>query len=496
MPIDKFEGKLITKTRDQIRDEYLRDYKLRQPLADTAPGTLPHLLGTNTADSLLPMYANVPTLGDATTFLNAKGSLLDLWGSIMGRDRRPDVGAIGYVTVKTSSGGSNVVAGDVIKETKRNLRFRVLVTAAVSDGEQVGIVGIDTGPATNLDPGTEMTWLSPRAGMASTATVFENADGSGLTGGALAESDEQYQAALLELSRNPPAMGNESQVIAEALKIQGIAIQAVFVFPAVKGPGTKSIAFTMRPSTPGGSRLPNSAQLGYVESVLKSVYPFDDGFAMVTIAEQGVDVVLRATFKEAAASFVDQSPWPEYVAAPIAVTNAVAITATSFRVTTASAITAPSVGKTIALYNSASATFVAKRILTVSAAGANTWDLTFETTLPTSDTSFIPANGAIVSPWAASMQDLVLPVLNYFDAQGPGEMFASFSDPGRRQRRFPEPGPESWPSKIENRMLDQLFSLVSDVSIAAPTVPYSTTVGTSPALAYIHRLTDLAVYPQ
>ena len=88
MPIDKFEGKLVTKTRDQTRDEYLRDYKLRQPLADTAPGTLPHLLGTNTADSMLPMYANVPPLGDATTFLNAKGALLDLWGSVMGRARR------------------------------------------------------------------------------------------------------------------------------------------------------------------------------------------------------------------------------------------------------------------------------------------------------------------------------------------------------------------------------------------------------------------------
>lgn len=496
MPIDKFEGKLTTKTRDQIRDEYLRDFKLRQPAADTAPTTFPHLLGTNFADGLLPMYANVPVLGDATNFINAKGALLDVWGAVLGRARRPDVGAIGYVTVKTSSGGSNVVAGDVIKEPKRNLRFRVLVSSAVSDGDQVGIVGIDTGTATNITAGTEMKWLSPRAGMAERATVFENADGSGLTGGAAAEDDAQYAAALLQLSQNPPAMGNESQVLAELQKISGIAIQSGFVWPAISGPGTKAVTFTMRPSAPGGSRVPNGAQLSYVEATLKSLYPLDDGIVMVTLADHGVDVVLRVTFKEAASSYVDQSPWPEYVAAPIAVTNAVAITATAFRVTTASSISAPTVGKTIALYDSSARTFVAKQIATVTAAGANTWDLTFETTVPTSDTAFVPSNGAIVSPWAASMPSLVEPVLDYFDLQGPGEMFASFADPGWRKRRVPEPGPESWPSKVENRLTDALFSLVSDVTVAQPTVPYATTVGTPPALAYVHRLTDLAVYPQ
>lgn len=116
--------------------------------------------------------------------------------------------------------------------------------------------------------------------------------------------------------------------------------------------------------------------------------------------------------------------------------------------------------------------------------------------MPTSDTAFVPANGAMLSPWAASLPSLVEPVLTYFDAQGPGEMFASFSDPGWRKRRVPEPGPDSSPSKIENRMLDGLFELVSDVTIAAPTVPYATTVGTPPALAYLHRLTDLAIFPQ
>ncbi len=333
--------------------------------------------------------------------------------------------------------------------------------------------------------------------MAPQAVVFTNPDGSGLTGGANEETDAEWQAALLALSQRPPRAGNESEVLRAVYAIQGIAIQAVFVVPAVAGPGTKSVIITMRPPVRGGSRIPNNAHLSLVEASLKAVFAADDGIVMVSLVEQPVQPVLRVSWKTGAVGWADLSPWPGYYSPNVKVTNAVAIGATAFRVTSAAVVAAPSVGKTIALYDPVGRAFVPKRIASVTQISAtHTWDLTFETSVPTSDVAFVPANGAIVSPWSESMNDLVTPVLDYVDRQGPGEMFAEFDDPGRRRRRVPEPGPDAWPSKIENRLLDGVFAVAADASIAEPSIPYPTTVGVPPAVAYLHRATDLAIFPQ
>lgn len=497
MPIDKFEGRLAVRTRDEIVAAFLRDFKLRQPKADTAPKSQPYVIAQNFADQMMPLYADVPVLGDATTIVNARGAALVEWGRVLRRPRQGAAGAVGYVTCTTATGGSNVVQGDVIKELKKNLAFEVIANESVSDGGLVAIRGLTTGPATNLDPGTILTWENPRAGMAAQAVVFQNANGSGLVGGANQETEDEWRKALLIASANPTMSGNEAEVVQAVMDIPGVALQAAFVYPAVLGPGTKSVAVTLRPGVPGGSRLPTNAHLTLVEAALKSAFPSDDGIVMVTLLEHTLPVVLRATWRDEASGFVDQDPFPAYYSPTVKVTDVVSIKATSFRVTSAATVAPPAVGKTIALYNSVTRQFVAKRIKTVTEISANhTWDLTFETTVPTSDTTFVPANGAIVSPWAASMTDLVDPILAYFDAQGPGELFSSFDDPGRRRRRYPSPTPTQWPNRVENRLLDPVFSFVSDITVAEPSVPFATTVGTPPGLAYLHRCSDLAVYPQ
>lgn len=497
MPLDKFEGKLAVKTRDQVVADFLRDWKLRQPGADTSPKSQPYVIAQNFGDAMMPLYANVPYLGDATTIVNARGAALVEWGTILGRPRQGASGAVGYVVCATATGGSTVVAGDIIKELKKNLEFEVISSSSVANGGLVAVRGITTGPATNLDAGTFLSWENPRAGMSSQATVFENANGSGLIGGANEETEDEWRQALLTLSANPTESGNEAEVVRAIFNIPGVSIQGGFVYPAVLGPGTKSVAITLRPSVPGGSRLPTNAHLTLVEAALKAKFPSDDGIVMVTLLEHVLPVVLRATWRDEASGFVDQDPFPAYYSPTVKVTDAASIKATSFRVTSAATVAPPGVGKTIALYNSTTRQFVAKRIKAVAEISANhTWDLTFETAVPTSDTTFVPANGAIVSPWAASMTDIVAPILSYFDGQGPGELLASFDDPGRRKRRYPAPTPSQWPNRIENRILDPLFSLVSDITVAEPTVPLATTVGTAPALAYVHRCSDIAIYPQ
>lgn len=497
MPIDKFEGKIATKSRTQVRDEWLASYRLRKPSADTGPKSFPFVMASSTADLAMSHYANAEVLGDATSTTTARGKALEAEAEAAGRPRKRATGALGWITVSTSLGGSNVVAGDLLKFKPTGKKYKALITQAVSDGQAIIVQCVDTGPATNVKAGSELEWLSPRPGMSSTAVVFENADGTGITGGSNDETDEELQLALTQLRRYPAAAGNENEVVQFVESIAGLAIQKAFVVPAVLGPGTKCVLFTMRPATSGDSRLPSSAVIALVESMLKDKFPYDDGIFVATLTEQAIAVSLGVTWKQNAKGWVDLSPWPAWISPAVSVQASPAPTATSCRLLTTVDTTTPAINQSIGFYDPNAKAFVRKVISTVTVVTPNrAWDLVFSNSSPLSDKAFVPVAGQVASAWSDSLQDLVAPVLEYFDRQGPGELYASFSDPGRRQRRVPEPTPDVWPSRIENRLLQGVFAVADDAEVNAPAVPLSTPVGTPPAIAYVHRCTDIAAHRQ
>ena len=143
------------------------------------------------------------------------------------------------------------------------------------------------------------------------------------------------------------------------------------------------------------------------------------------------------------------------------------------------------------------------------------WDITVDTTNSVSDTSYTPVAGQYVSPWSDSLDTLVPPVEAYMSVLGPGEQFASFADPGARQRRNP-PSPASYPNVLSLRLLagpttapfvavgavppapaPTLTTTPSllDVGVQEPTLPYATTVGAPGVTVYLQVLADLAAYP-
>lgn len=495
MPLDKLDGRFVVKTRDRIRDDYLRDFKSRVPTADTTPKSQVYVDASTFADAQLPLYFDASLVADATARYSAKGKDLDKEGELRGRPRKGATGASGYVIANVASGGALIVADSELRYTAQGTRFRVITTGTYNNGDLIAVTGISTGPSTNVDAGTALTWVNPAPGVAPTALVFENADGSGLTGGRNAETDEEYAAALYDLEANPPQSGNPSAVILEASRIPGLALEKAFVYPAIDGPGTYGVAFTMRPSVLGGSRLPNGAQIAIVEEALKAAFPGDDGIMVASLLDDDVDVCLEVTWGPGAAGWADVVPWPAYAVAKVVVEASPAPTATTFRLDNCT--TAPTAGKTIGFYDSTTRSFKRKRILTATFVAGDSYDIVVDsTTTGASDTSFVPAAGAIVSPWSNSLDDLVDPVLTYFGRQGPGEQVATFYDVGLRQRRTPEPTPAVWPSSIENRLVEGLFSVVSDADLVLPAPPFPTTVGTPGTLAYLHRLGDFGVFEQ
>ena len=500
---ETFPEEIVTLTRDQVVEKYLRDYQFRVPDADVGPGTQPATDAAVMADQCMIIHADAVVIGANTNLDTSTGNAVDDALRVNGLvPRLPATGATGYVTIEASVGGAFILAGSEIKHPVTNKRYQSFVSALYQDGDQVLIGGIDTGPTTNQEPGTVLQWVSPPGGLASLGTVFEASDGTGLVNGREAESDAEAIQRIIDARANPPASGNAAEYIAQIEATPGLAIQKAFAIPASPdGPGNMSVFFMLRPASPGASRLPSSAQRALVAANLAAVMPGDDGIFDLEVVGEPLTVYIAALWRETAVGWNDSAPWPEYIAGdPVLVKAAPAPTALSVRLVTATPTTAPQAGQTIAFYNAALGMFAPKRIATAGVTeivATLEWQVTFDTSNAASDTSYIPIAGQAASPYSGSMDDVAAAVIEHVDTLGPGEVVATFPDPGMRQRRDPR-SPEEWPSSLTNRLITPVLAVpsISDADILFPAAPFACPVGTPGTLVYLFELDDLAIFVQ
>ena len=502
MPKEVLPGKLVTPTRDELIRRFERDYQLRVPGAKVGPSTEPGIKARIVADQLLPLYGEAARIAQTASLEDMDGPQLEDEAESLGLPRRiAATGASGGVTIVASSGGGTIFAGDEIKNTLTGLRYACTVTNVYTNGSEVPVSGIDTGSATNVVAGTILKWTSPRPSIAQDAVITTQTDGSGLTGGRNLETDEEIVVRIRDARANPAVAGNDAAYRAAALATPNVGLQAAFTFPCIAGPGTTALAFTMRPSAPGASRIPNATQIAAVRAHVIGQFPKDDGLLSVTLVAQPVVVIMRVDWLAGTPGWTDIAKWPAYDAQPVYVSAATSPTVFTLH-TALVAPTAPMVGQTIALYDAANAKFQRKKILTITdgggGAGNKPWVITCDTSNFASDTTFQPTTGTdvYVSPWSDSLDSLVAPLVAYFDTLGPGEQKATFFDAGSRERRSP-PSPSSWPSILSGRMATSLYSLpsVADLQLMLPTLPYATTIGSPGSTAYLLQLSRIAAYP-
>lgn len=497
MPLPLLAGQLIVPGRNTERDRYRRNYSIRNPGAPTNEGTQVWVDASVMADATAPIYANCITIANGCSRQTRTGALLDDDAQALGTERQPAIGASGSVEVTTSVTGAHIEEGDEI--VIAGYRFECAETGDYADGDDVPITGIDVGPGTNQPAGTIGTWSAPRPGLASNATVVAQQNGQGLTGGADVESDSQLRDRLDAIAANPPASGNDAQYQALLGMTPNVAVGQAFTYPDINGPGSIAITFTLRPSQPGATRIPNNTQLALAYSWLTYQFPAADGIYMMYVAGSPVNVNLKVTWSQASSGWVDQQPWPPYVSGTqVQIDGTQPITPTSFSLTGFGTVLAPAVGQSLAFFDLPNLTWRLKKILTVAISGSD-YVITVDTSDGASDTSYTPYSGQIVCPWSDSLQDLVLPLVSYFDTLGPGELFSSaqFLDPGLRMKRSP-PNPQVWPSTLSNRVTTNLFSIpsVQDVIVQDPAIPYACPVGSPGVWAWLLTLQNIAVFPE
>jgi uncharacterized phage protein gp47/JayE len=497
-PIDDLPGAMTVPTRDGERDRFRRDYSFHDPASETTEGTQPWIEASTMADAVMPVYHDVKLVADATDPEKIGGALLTVQAESMGVFRPVAVGGSGSVTIGASGGGGTIFAGDQL--TALGLTFACSVTNLYFNGDAVPIQGVDTGPATNLPAGTVMTWTSPRPGITATATVFAQLDGSGLSGGRDEATDEEYRKLWNEAKQSRAASGNDGEIQELAETTAGIAVEKAFTVPGCLGPATTCVMFTLKPSTVTSSRLPNPTQVAAVLANVVGSMPADEGIFGALLSSQPVDCTFKVTWDPNGVGWADITTWPAYysILTQGIIVNA-ATDATHFILQTSNSVYTsvvnPLPGQTIGFYDQPFGTFRRKRILTV--VGTGPWTIVVDASNGTSDESYTPIAGQRACPWSESLQDLVAPVAATFQALGPGEQFASFFSPGQRQRRSPL-SPRSWPNVLTTKRLEESFDAtnsVFDVTIAEPTLPLVTTIGTPGVSSNLMELAYLSAFP-
>lgn len=498
--------RLVVPSRDDLVAQWKSDVNFRAPAISTDVGTLPDIDANVEADIVLPVFkessrqADVESLdGQNTTQLNATCRDAGIPTQL------PASGSSGFVNVSTSAGGASIAAGQEIKHLPTGLRWTCAVSGLYTTDTPVPIVGVDTGPQTNMPFGTVLTWSSPPAGLLAQATVFENSDGSGLTGGADVETPDEQRNRIRNARAFPAVSGNDAAYQKAAIETPGIAIGAAFTIPAVLGSGTTALAFLLRPGSPGGTRIPNNVQIGIVRGYVTVQMAKDDSCSYPVVLADPIDLKLGVVWAQGAASWTDGSAaWPPASAGTYDYSVSVSVDSTHFTIsTTDPGAIAPQAGLTIGFFvranvvSSPDNVFVRKRIASVVGGSTGPWTIVVDTSNNSSDTTYTPVVGDRAMPWSDSLGLLSPPVVSFFDGLGPGEEFSVFFDDGYRQKRNP-PDPKTWPKALTNKSLINVESLdaIEDVAIVSPSTPRDPAIGTPGVTIYLLTLRSLSVYPK
>jgi uncharacterized phage protein gp47/JayE len=503
MALDTLPAEIDIPSRDEEKSRVLRDMKFRGPTGlDTSQGTQPDIDADLIVDVVVPLYAIARRAGNNLIVSSATGTALEEHARLAGLPSpylRPPAGASGTVVVVAATSGGVILVDTELREPQSGVRFRVTRTDTYQDGDSVPVTAVDKGLNSNFAIGTVLQFTSPPPGIGPNATVEDDGEGNGLTGGRGEETNEELVARIIDRRANPPASGNDAAIREAAVSCPDVSVEACFTYPAWAGPGTVAAVFTKRPSEPGGDRIPDAFEIATVSGWVQSQFPYDDSIFFCQVAPQPVDVSIGVTWRDDAEGWADTSPFPNYLSGTNAIKVTVATSATVFTLSNTSlnfsGSGSPAIGKSIALWDSTNKVFVKKKILSFT--GSGPWVVTVDTALGVSDSSFVPAVGDRAMPWSESLNTLQAPVISYFDTLGPGEQFATFFDDGRRQRRSPK-SPRQWSFTVGNRLVVGVLDVdtVGDAEIVEPSVPTDTTVGTAGVFSYLMQLDNLSVFPQ
>jgi uncharacterized phage protein gp47/JayE len=395
--------------------------------------------------------------------LSAEGNDLIELAAVFGVYPRDASKASGFVIV-----GVNVVASVTIPEghpvsAPNGERYTALALSPdVPNAGTVEIIAVNAGEAGNQPVGTTMRWeLSSIGNLKTECTV----DVGGIDGGEPADDTERLRTRLLRRLAFPGVGGSWSQ-IAQWAEESSAAIEAAFVYPSVRGPGSYDVALTKE----GGDRTVPAATSTAAKGYIVARMPGHADLNVTTVNPAGIDVLINvklplpALAGGAGGGFRDSVPWPSTADAVLAKVAVVASGGTVLTVDSTSA-DPPMAGQHFGIWNPAGldengeANGAMAEFLISSVGGVSgAYVITINT--PLSDSPSFVAINMYVSVGAINLKQYAAAFRDQMALLGPGEKTASpdILPRGRRQ-----PGPEIlWPSALTSVQLGRLTNVVKD----------------------------------
>lgn len=492
------DGELTKMTADEYRDKYLRFVRIRNPGAKIGPGEYDYIKAQNLANLMLSISNDAKIIAGRISLQDRTGDQLDEIGkpaSDGGIDcPRPEAtGSSGSVTVQTVSSGTKIFAGDELKP-ESGIAYYCTVTAVYLDGSQVPVMCRETGPSTNVDPGTVMTWVNPRPGCFASATVYEQTDGTGLTGGSERMGDDDYRTLLASKMSNPASSANPAALrkMIEDSRSHGVHVERAFTYGAALGPGITAFTFTLPGSSTNSSRTPNETQINTVAGYVEKQQLSTDGLVKVPTIYDNAEMTFRVRWSSN--GWANSTPWPPFPASEnyrfYVLSN---ISATSFTLgNDVFSGPAPSPGDVIAFFDKSTGKVIKKTIATV--VNSSGYNVTCETLASASDLVYVPVIGQLVMPWSDSLQSIADKTIDYINKMGPGEIVSTLPDDGMRIARDPANERGNWPSQMDSG-LESSIAEIKNVKRVNHDLgsDYVTPTGGLTAV-YLAKLNDFAVY--
>jgi uncharacterized phage protein gp47/JayE len=201
-----------------------------------------------------------------------------------GLNRKGATSASGTVTVAVADGVIAIPAGAWLVRTD-GARFASTADATiVANVATLAIAAEASGPDSNCDAGTTLTFESPIAGVGAVATV----EAPGIGGGNVEERDEDLLARLLQRIRNPAQGGARSDYERWTLEVAGVT--RAWVYPLYLGVGTVGVAFVIDGRE---DILPEPADVALVQDHLDTVRPVTAEVTVFAPSPAPIDFLIR-----------------------------------------------------------------------------------------------------------------------------------------------------------------------------------------------------------
>jgi hypothetical protein len=304
------------------------------------------------------------------------------------------------------------------------------------------MVAIDTGVATNLQPGTKLTWTYRDPNMEPQATVAAQ-----FVGGAERETAGELASRIASILRYRPGAGNDAHYAAWAREAS-VAFEQGFVYPCALHAGSTLVALTKKRgdlSGPNG-RLVSGTLLGigigYLTPPTSLVVPPRTHVVVTPTQNQDSDVVLRvALSKGSIGGWTDATPFPAYHATTPAIT-AVA-SQTQFDFSAPGDATLPgadpldelegTAAPHLMVWDKVASAWVLLAVTSIQDLGGSSYRV-----MLSAPPALTLAIGQWVSPATDRATAIATGLVDYFDDLGPGPLFDGATDVrGPRCVRFP-----------------------------------------------------------